>query len=87
MGHHRHRPQACGPAVSAMGERRGLRTAAQQQFAGGACRGLKTKTNQNLQGGKTKAHTPGSGDCVERLAQFPFLGMEERSPNRWQHRL
>ena len=37
--------------------------------------------------GKPKAHTPSSGDCVESLAQLSFPGMEERSTNRWQHRL
>src|SRR5512146_1041068 len=45
-GHHRHGPQAGGLAASSVGERRSLRTIAQQQEPGSAG----SRVNQNLQG-------------------------------------
>src|ERR1700680_3092386 len=37
--------------------------------------------------GKVKAQAPSAGDCVNGLAQLLSTKMEERSTNRWQHRL
>ena len=82
--HHCHGAKAGRVAASPLGERRSLRTAAQQQ-AESACR-RRHKTKRRSAKGKTKAQSRVSVTAFNRLAHF-HQRMDERSIIRWQHRL
>src|SRR5439155_2462175 len=59
-------------AASSVGERRSIRTLTKQQPDCDAS----SSSLKHSRKGKTKPKTPSSGDCVNRLAQLPFLRME-----------
>ena len=71
----RHRKKAGGAAASPVGERRSVRTVAQQQpnDSGGSRVEQRQKQSQNRsRKRKDKSPKPSSGDCVNGLAQVPL---------------
>ena len=71
----RHRKKAGGAAASPVGERRSVRTGAQQQPNHSGGRRIERKTKQKskpFQEEKRQSPKPSSGDCVNRLARVPL---------------
>ena len=87
----RHRKKAGGVAASPVGERRSVRTVAQQQpnDSGGSRVKQKGKTKIKTVPGreKTKAQSRVPVTALMAWPRFHSKEQNHRAPNRWQHRL